>query len=152
MNVSNGPHRFYEKDKMRFIASNIEQFRRGASIIATVLILASIGGGVMSQLLPRNQILGGIAAILYLVLGVAVKIILRASATNSVIAVNAIELIGFIGLALVVPVDIYHAFIDGFEGFSIFRLLVDGIISVIAIFLVRKNTSIARSMALQSER
>jgi hypothetical protein len=86
-----------ERDTMRWVASSLERFRRSASIITTFLIIASIGGWVISMLLPNSHALADAATCLYLVLAVTVKVAIRVSKPTSVGAIRVIEAAAFIG-------------------------------------------------------
>ena len=132
---------------MRWIVSNLEQFRRAASIISTFLIVASIGGWAISVVTLDNHSLATVGAVLYLASAVIVKVAIRHGQSISVRTVFLIETVIFIGLLFAGLVEVYFLSRDGFQGIGTIRLVFNVLVLVIVAIIFQRNTSAARSMA-----
>jgi hypothetical protein len=134
-----------ERDTMRWVASSLERFRRSASIITTFLIIASIGGWVISMLLPNSHALADAATCLYFgsnCEGRDTSFEAHFGGRYSCNRSSCFYWPLFAGL-----VEVRYALTDGLDSESVMRLAFNGALLAIAILIVQKNTSAAKSMA-----
>jgi hypothetical protein len=78
---------------MRFLVLSLSDFRRATSSIANFIIVVSLLLLPISILLPRQQLWGTLAVLLYLVLALVLKVTIRRTEVESLAAVRVIEVV-----------------------------------------------------------
>jgi hypothetical protein len=141
-------------DVMGFwIISNLNEFRRVISKVATVVIFASILLSPTLILFPYLQAVRVGFVVFYLLLALIVRLTIWRSAPDSLFAIRVIEIVCFAALLTTALWTLVLAWADGAEelGLTLVRVTIDASVLIVVALWLRRNVAIARSMALESQ-
>ena len=134
---------------MRIVVSSLTDFRRATSRIANFVIVVSLLLLPVSILLPRQRLWGSVVVLLYLALGLLLKLTIRRTEVGSLAAVRIIEAVF---LAAVVVEGTWRAFSMWQNGSD--PLILDSLdiaIQFLIALVLWKNISVAKSLAFTAQ-
>jgi hypothetical protein len=131
---------------VRLLVSNLSDFRRATSRIANFIIVVSLLLLPVTMLLPRQRFWGSVVVLLYLVLALVLRVTIRRTEVDSLVAVRIIE-VAFLAAVLVEGIwRAYYAWqnpsVAVLDSFDIAMQFLIGLV-------LWKNISIAKSLALK---
>jgi len=101
----------------------------------------------ISILLPRQQLWGTLAVLLYLVLALVLKVTIRRTEVESLAAVRVIEVVFLAAVLIEVIWRTFYGWQNGSD--SLILDSFDIVIQLLVGFVLWKNISVARSLALK---